>query len=62
MTAVRNKILQAFEQADAEEAPRRHRERLTFGLAGAGPTGEEKAAALAVMVRTILRSEYRQEN
>jgi NADH dehydrogenase len=52
--AVRNKILQAFEQAEAEEDPRRHRDLLTFILVGAGPTGVEMAAALAVLVRSTL--------
>src|SRR4029077_15711056 len=57
--AARNKILQAFEQAEAEEDPSRHRDLLTFVLVGAGPTGVEMAAALAVMVRTTLHSEFR---
>jgi len=57
--ASRNKILQAFEQAEAEEDPTRHRDLLTFVLVGAGPTGVEMAGALAVMVRTTLRSEFR---
>ena len=57
--AVRNRILQAFEQAEAEEDPSRHRDLLTFVLVGAGPTGVELAGALAVLVRTTLRSEFR---
>jgi NADH dehydrogenase len=57
--AIRNHILQKFEQAEAEEDPRRHRDLLTFVLVGAGPTGVEMASALAVMVRTTLRSEFR---
>jgi NADH dehydrogenase len=57
--AVRNRILQAFEQAEAEEDPRRHRDLLTFVLVGAGPTGVEMAGALAVLVQTTLRSEFR---
>ncbi len=57
--ASRNKILQAFEQAEAEEDPTRHRDLLTFVLVGAGPTGVEMAAALAVLVRTTLKSEFR---
>jgi NADH dehydrogenase FAD-containing subunit len=56
---IRNRILQAFEQAEAEENPRNHRDLLTFVLVGAGPTGVEMAAALAVMVRTTLRSEFK---
>jgi NADH dehydrogenase len=57
--ATRNKILQAFEQAEAEEDPSRHRDLLTFVLVGAGPTGVEMAGALAGLVRSTLRSEYR---
>src|SRR5438093_1248276 len=57
--AVRNRILQAFEQAEAEQDPSRHRDLLTFVLVGAGPTGVEMAGALAVLVRTTLRSEFR---
>src|SRR5438445_9367071 len=37
--AVRNKVLQAFEQAEAEEDPSRHRDLLTFILVGACRTG-----------------------
>jgi NADH dehydrogenase FAD-containing subunit len=55
--ASRNKILQAFETAEAEENPSRHRELLTFILVGAGPTGVEMAGALAVLARTTLKSE-----
>lgn len=57
--AIRNKVLAAFEQAEAEEDPKLHRDLLTFVLVGAGPTGVEMAAALAVLVRTTLRSDFR---
>jgi NADH:ubiquinone reductase (H+-translocating) len=57
--AIRNRILQAFEQAEAEEDPSRHRDLLTFILVGAGPTGVELAGALAVLVQTTFRSEFR---
>ena len=57
--AIRNKILQAFEQAEAEEDPSRHRELLTFVLVGAGPTGVEMAGAIAIMVRSTLKTEFR---
>ena len=57
--AARNKILQAFELAEAEDDPARHRDLLTFVLVGAGPTGVEMAGALAVLVRTNLKSEFR---
>jgi NADH dehydrogenase FAD-containing subunit len=57
--AIRNKILQAFEQAEAEEDPSRHCELLTFVLVGAGPTGVEMAGAIAIMVRSTLKKEFR---
>src|SRR5271170_5656098 len=57
--AIRNKILQAFEQAEAEEDPSRHRDLLTFVLVGAGPTGVEMAGAIAVLIRNTLQSEFR---
>jgi NADH:ubiquinone reductase (H+-translocating) len=60
--AIRNKILQAFEQAEAEEDPSKHRDLLTFVLVGAGPTGVEMASAIAVLVRSTLKSEYRRIN
>ena len=56
---VRNKMLQAFEQAEAEEDPSRHRDLLTFVLVGGGPTGVEMAGAIAVLVRSTLKSDFR---
>jgi NADH dehydrogenase FAD-containing subunit len=57
--AVRNKILAAFELAEAEEDPSRHRDLLAFVLVGAGPTGVEMASAIALLVRSTLKSEFR---
>src|ERR1700688_4144346 len=57
--AIRNKILLAFEQAEAEADPTRHGDLLTFVLVGAGPTGVEMAGAIAVLVRNTLKSEFR---
>jgi NADH dehydrogenase len=57
--AIRNKILHAFEQAEAEEDPSKHRDLVTFVLVGGGPTGVEMAAAIAVLVRSTLRREFR---
>jgi NADH:ubiquinone reductase (H+-translocating) len=57
--AARNKILQTFELAEAEADPSRHQDLLTFILVGAGPTGVEMAGALAVLVRTTLKSDFR---
>src|SRR5262249_3951017 len=46
--AIRNRILRAFEQAEAEEDPAKHRDLLTFVLVAAGPAGVEMASALRV--------------
>jgi NADH dehydrogenase FAD-containing subunit len=59
---IRNRILQAFEAAEAEEAPLAHHNLLTFVLVGAGPTGVELAGALAIFIRNSLRSEFRRIN
>lgn len=56
---IRNKILQAFEQAEAEEDTTRHPDLLTFILVGAGPTGVEMASAIAVLVRSTMKSDFR---
>jgi NADH:ubiquinone reductase (H+-translocating) len=57
--ATRNKILQAFELSEAEEDVNRRRELLTFVMVGAGPTGVEMASALAVLIRTALKKDFR---
>jgi NADH dehydrogenase FAD-containing subunit len=57
--SIRNQVLRAFELAEAEEDPKRHGNLLTFVLVGAGPTGVEMAGALAILVRSTLRSEFR---
>src|SRR6201981_3948221 len=54
-----NKILEGVELAKAEEDPARHQDLLTFVLVGAGPTGVEMAGALAILVRTTLKSDFR---
>jgi NADH dehydrogenase len=56
---IRNKILAAFEQAEAEEDPGRHQDLLTFVLVGGGPTGVEMASAIATLVQKALRTEFR---
>jgi NADH dehydrogenase len=60
--AIRNRILQSLEQAEAEEDSAHHRDLLTFVLVGAGPTGVEMAGAIAVLVRSTLKSEFRRIN
>jgi NADH dehydrogenase FAD-containing subunit len=57
--AIRNKILQAFEQAETEEDTSVHRDLLTFVLVGAGPAGVEMAGAIAVLIRNSLRTQFR---
>jgi NADH dehydrogenase FAD-containing subunit len=57
--ALRNKILTAFETAEAEEDPALHQDLLTFVLVGAGPTGVELASAIAILVRSTLKRDFR---
>jgi NADH dehydrogenase len=56
---LRNHILTAFENAEAEEDPERRKALMTFILVGAGPTGVEMASAIAVMARTTLGKNFR---
>jgi NADH dehydrogenase FAD-containing subunit len=60
--AIRNKILKAFETAEAEEDPKLHRYLLTFVLVGGGPTGVEMAGEIATLVRNMVQSEFRRIN
>ena len=57
--AIRNKILSAFEQAEAEEDPARHKALLTFVLVGAGPSGVELSGAMAILLRKAFEWEFR---
>ena len=57
--ALRNRILRAFELAEAEEDPALHKNLLTFVLVGGGPTGVEMASAIAVLIRITLKKEFR---
>jgi NADH:ubiquinone reductase (H+-translocating) len=57
--SIRNKILKAFEVAEAEEDPKKHGDLLTFVIVGGGPTGVELAGAISMLVRKALRSEFR---
>jgi NADH:ubiquinone reductase (H+-translocating) len=58
-TAIRAKLLKAFEMAELEVDPAQHRDLLTFVLVGAGPTGVEMAGAIAEMARGTLTSDFR---
>ena len=58
-TAMRRKILMAFENAERETDPEKRRAWLTFVVVGAGPTGVELAGALGEIARDTLRHEFR---
>ncbi len=58
-TAMRHKILSAFESAERETDPARRRAWLTFVIVGAGPTGVELAGALAEIANDTLRHDFR---
>src|SRR5439155_6080121 len=58
-TAVRGRILAAFERAELTEDPVERGRLLTFVLVGAGPTGVEMAGAIAELRRFTLPNEFR---
>ncbi len=58
-TAIRHKILYAFEAAEREPDPEKRREWLTFLVIGAGPTGVELAGALGEIAHDTLRHDFR---
>ncbi len=58
-TAIRDRILRAFELAEIEDDPKQHRDLLTFVLVGAGPTGVELAGAIAELRRFTFASDFR---
>jgi NADH dehydrogenase len=58
-TAIRHKILYAFEEAEKEHNLESRREWLTFVLVGAGPTGVELAGALGEIAHDTLRQDFR---
>jgi NADH dehydrogenase len=58
-TAIRRKILLAFEAAEIESDPQKIKELLTFVLVGAGPTGVEMAGAIAELAHKALAHDFR---
>ncbi len=58
-TAIRRKILLAFEAAEAEPDPERRRALMTFVVVGGGPTGVEMAGAIAELAHKALASDFR---
>jgi len=56
--ALKNHILQMFEQADIESDPEERRRLLTFVVAGGGYAGTEVAGELSDFARRLTRREY----
>ena len=58
-TAIRRRILLAFERAEAAQGDAERRRLLTFVIVGAGPTGVELAGAIAELARFGMEKEFR---
>ena len=58
-TAIRRKVLLAFEAAEIETDAAKLHALLTFVLVGAGPTGVEMAGAIAELAHKALASDFR---
>ncbi len=58
-TAIRHKLLNAFERAERASSEAEARAWLTFAIVGAGPTGMELAGALAEIAQETLRHDFR---
>jgi NADH dehydrogenase len=58
-TAIRARILSAFEAAELEPDPEERRALLTFVVVGSGPTGVELAGQIAEIARDTLRRDFR---
>ena len=58
-TAMRRRLLLAFERAEVETDPDRRKALLTFVIIGAGPTGVELAGAIIELARITLRDDFR---
>jgi len=58
-TAIRTRILSAFEEAEATEDEEQRRRLLTFAVIGAGPTGVEMAGAIAELAKMGIVRDFR---
>ena len=61
-TAIRSRILLAFEAAEREAVPERRAEWMTFVVVGGGPTGVELAGALGEIANDTLKRDFRSIN
>ena len=61
-TAIRSRLLAAFEHAEREPDAAKRRAWLNFVIAGAGPTGVELAGALGEIANDTLRHDFRHIN
>jgi NADH dehydrogenase len=61
-TAIRSRLLIAFEHAEREPDPAKRRAWLNFVIVGAGPTGVELAGALGEIANDTLRHDFRHIN
>jgi NADH dehydrogenase len=58
-TAIRRRILLAFERAERETDPGKRQALMTFVIIGGGPTGVELAGTIAELARETLAGEFR---
>ena len=58
-TAMRARLLLAFERAEREPDPEARKAHLTFVIIGGGATGVELAGAIVELARTALRNDFR---
>ncbi len=61
-TAIRRRLLSAFELAEREGDLEKHRMLLNFVIVGGGPTGVELAGAIADIAKFVLKYEFRHIN
>ena len=61
-TAIRRRILLAFEKAERTADPEERKKLLTFVIIGGGPTGVELAGTIIELARSSIAAEYRYLN
>ncbi|MDH4106500.1 MAG: NAD(P)/FAD-dependent oxidoreductase [Gammaproteobacteria bacterium] len=59
---IRERVLEAYEYAEAIENPAEHARQLTFVVVGGGPTGVELAGALSELAHDALAHDFRRIN